>query len=154
MTDRNLHFAISAEATGDAAELRRLTGLWFKAWSPGTAPWTGEELRDVFAPGDDAIRVVDDMGGRVVTFSSIRTYLDFWRPWMAEAAAEWSITPRGPIDIVIDGSLAVATFAFDATGRTPVGEAIDLSPAQYGTHVYRKTDSGWRLVHEHLTTAK
>ena len=154
MTDPTLQFQVSAKAAEDAAELRRLTAIWFEAWSPGAAPWTGERLRDVFAPGEHAISVVDDMGGRVVTFSSIQSYLDFWRPWMAEAAAEWSIAPHGPIDVVIEGSLAVVTFAFDATGRTPAGEAIDLSPAQYGTHVYRKSETGWRLVHEHLTTAK
>ena len=65
--------------------------------------------------------------------------------------AYWSITLGDNLQISIDGNLAVSTFSFSGTGKSKAGEEITLK--QYCTHIWKRLNGEWRLVHEHLTSA-
>ncbi len=132
--------------TTQEAELLTLTQNWFDCWrtEPGS-PFDVERLRPLFDDGE--ILVVDNFDDKVVVLKSFDEYAQTWN---LSGFSEWKIAPVETPSVLISGDLAVITFVFVGQGRSLKGER--RAAAQHGTHVWRKRSSGWRIVHEHLTT--
>jgi ketosteroid isomerase-like protein len=50
---------------------------------------------------------------------------------------------------LLEGDLTTTIFSFAGGGRNKDGTVYKLR--QYGTHIWKRIDHQWRLVHEHLT---
>jgi ketosteroid isomerase-like protein len=142
---------LAAADTPAEAQVRRVVDRWFQAWSPGADPWDGQAMREIFRAGDGAITVVDDMGGTALTLDSVDEYISTWTPFM-QRFSYWSVAPVGPVRVMADDKLAVATFTFAVTARDAQGAPVNPAPGQHGTLVLVKDGDGWRIVREHLTT--
>ena len=134
----------------DKAKIQELTEQWRKVWSPEDKPFTGNGLENVFATGKDEILVFDNYGGSVVVLRSLQEYLDTWVPVMADFVY-WNVALENNLQVSIDGDLATTTFSFAGGGRNKDGEQVTLK--QYCTHMWKRLNGEWRLVHEHLTSA-
>jgi len=140
----------AATALDVEAEIARLTRRWVDAWDVNDGRFDPHAFDDLFAPGEDAIRVFDNVQGDVIVIKSLADYRATWAPFMAPLA-HWSVRLED-LEITAGDDLAVTTFRLvgddtrDAEGRPiPFG--------QYGTHVWRNLPGhGWRIVHEHLTS--
>jgi ketosteroid isomerase-like protein len=130
-------------------QIRHLTQKWFNGWNIGNQPFDGEVFRDLFAPGENAIDVFDNVKGDVVVLTSVDEYVNTWMPFMAPVT-QWSVR-LDDLNVQASHDLAVTTFKLVGTDtRGADGEAIPFG--QYGTHVWKKLPHlGWRIVHEHLT---
>ncbi len=138
----------AAEGNMDESELRALIDRWVEGWSPRDSRWTGETLRPLYAQGNQAITVFDNVAGDVVELASFDAYAAQWEPMMAPMRG-WSIALERPADVTVEGDLALVSFVF-AGGEDPAySDASRLR--QFGTHVYRRTNDGWKIIHEHLT---
>jgi SnoaL-like domain len=136
------------EIITDELKIRELTQRWEEIWSPKEQPFTGEGFEHIFFTGDRNLLVFDNFDNSVVVLHSLKEYLDTWIPAM-QNFSYWEIKLEDNLRIVIDGDLAVTTFSFAGGGQSKDGQ--DYKLRQHGTHVWKRIDSQWRLVHEHLT---
>lgn len=133
----------------DEAQIRELTKKWFAVWSVKDKSFTGQGFEQVFATGENEILVFDNFKGGVVTLRSLRDYIATWVPVMQSTFSYWEINPEGVIDVTVDRDLAVSTFTWVSNGRFKDGKPARIR--QHATHVWRRMNGQWRLVHEHLT---
>ncbi|MGF1551886.1 MAG: YybH family protein [Paracoccaceae bacterium] len=131
------------------SEIDRLTERWLDGWNVGDAPFDGAVFREVFAPGEGAVTVFDNVQGDVVVLRSVDDYVATWTPFMAPMT-RWSVAIEER-EVVASGAMALSTFRLVGLDtRGPDGAAVPFG--QYATHVWRELPGhGWRLVHEHLT---
>ncbi|MDJ0600667.1 MAG: nuclear transport factor 2 family protein [Crocosphaera sp.] len=132
----------------DKITIQQLTKQWIDAWSPQDEPFTGKGLENIFATGDNEILVFDNFDNSVVVLHSLQEYLDTWMPVM-QNFSYWKIQLEDNLNISIDGDLAVTTFSWVGGGKTQDGQ--EVKARQYATHTWKRLNSEWRLVHEHLT---
>jgi quinol monooxygenase YgiN/ketosteroid isomerase-like protein len=137
----------SNKSEGDRFQLERLTQQWVNLWSPKDKLFTGEGFENIFAK--DKILVFDNFDNSVVVLHSLQEYLDTWVPFMQENISYWEVELEDNFEITINGDLAVTTFSWIGGGKGKDGRTIKAK--QYGTHVWKRLNGQWRLVHEHLT---
>ena len=130
-------------------EIEPLAARWLAGWNIGAGPFDGAIFRDIFAPGEAAISVFDNVAGDVIVLTSVDDYIATWTPFMAPMA-HWSVRLEA-LDIRAGVDLAVSTFRIIGTD-TRGADGAPVPFGQYGTHVWQKLPGlGWRIVHEHLT---
>lgn len=61
----------------------------------------------------------------------------------------WEIAIENNLEISLDGDLATTTFSFAGGGRSKDGQ--DYKLRQYSTHIWKRMNKRWQLIHEHLT---
>ena len=132
--------------------IEELAAKWLAGWNIRDRPFNGEVFRSLFAPGDGALSVFDNVQGDVIVLRDVDQYVETWGPFM-EPMTHWAVTMED-FDLVASGELAVSTFKLVGVDtRGPAGEKIAFG--QYGTHVWRHIEGlGWRIIHEHLTSYK
>ena len=86
----------------------------------------------------------------MVVLQSLQEYLDTWVPVMANFVY-WSVALEDHFQISIEGDMAITTFSFAGGGQNKDSEDVTLK--QYCTHMWKRLNGEWRLVHEHLTSA-
>jgi ketosteroid isomerase-like protein len=128
-------------------QIQQLTQQWVKLWSPKDKVF-GEGFEQIFATGENEILVFDNFDGSVVVLHSLQEYLNTWIPVMQQFTF-WEIAIEDDLEISISGDLAVTTFSFAGGGQSQDGQ--DYKLRQHGTHVWKRINGQWRLVHEHLT---
>ncbi len=137
-----------SQLTKDEIKIRELTEQWRSLWSPQDKPFTGKGFENIFAVGENEILVFDNFDNGVVVLHSLQEYLDTWIPVM-QNFSYWEIQLEDNLTISIEGDLAVTTFSWVGGGKTKDGQEVKAK--QYGTHTWKRLNSQWRLVHEHLT---
>ncbi|MGL5807230.1 YybH family protein [Chroococcidiopsis sp.] len=143
---------MSQNNLNDEIEIKNLTQKWFDIWSQKEKPFTGKGLEEVFASKAGEMLVYDDFDGDVKIIRSVREYIDTWIPVMQEQFSYHEIQPEGEIDLKIDDSMALSTFIW--VSKSKLKNGTDISIRQYATHVWKKIDGRWCLIHEHLTLGK
>ncbi|NER78471.1 MAG: nuclear transport factor 2 family protein [Leptolyngbya sp. SIO1D8] len=133
----------------DMQQIQQFTQQWVNLWSPKDKQFTGDGFEQIFATGENEIVVFDNFDGSVVVLHSLQEYLNTWVPVM-EQFVYWEIALEDNLEISLNGDLAVTTFSFAGGGRSKDGQAFKAR--QYGTHVWKRIQNQWRIVHEHLTT--
>ena len=136
------------ETDRDRQQIQQLTQQWVNLWSPKDKPFTGEGFEQIFATGENEILVFDNFDGSVVVLHSLQEYLNTWVPVMQQFSF-WEIAIEDNLTILLEGNLATTTFSFAGGGRSKDGTVYKLR--QYGTHIWKRINLQWRLVHEHLT---
>lgn len=130
----------------DIKQIQQLTRQWVNLWSPKDRPFTREGFEQIFST--DELLVFDNFDNSVVVLHSLQEYLDTWVPVMQQFVY-WEIAIEDNLEISISGDLAVTTFSFAGGGRSKDGS--DRKLHQYCTHVWKRFNGEWRIVHEHLT---
>ncbi|MEM1031073.1 MAG: nuclear transport factor 2 family protein [Myxococcota bacterium] len=130
-------------------EIKALTQKWSNGWDVGDQPFDGDVFREIFAPGEGAIAVFDNVAGGIVEIRSVEAYINTWRPFMAPMT-QWNVVLED-LEVRVSGEMAATSFKIRGTDtRGPDGAPVPF--LQRGTHVWaRSAEHGWRLVHEHLT---
>lgn len=131
-------------------DIRQLTQQWIEGWSPGAEPFDTGKLQPLYAQGDNAILVYDDIGEEVAIIRSWDDYARRWQPFMQQFAY-WSIQAEGDIEVMATEDMAVSNFVWIGEARYQDGR--EITPKQYATLVWQKQNGNWVIVHEHLTAA-
>ena len=152
ITGTSANQILLAQRSNTETQIRQLTEQWIEGWSPGEQPFDVGKLQPLYAWGDDAILVYDDIGEEVAVIRSWNEYAQRWQPFM-EQFAYWSIQPEGEIEITAASKdMAVSNFVWVGEARYQNGS--EITPKQYATLVWQKQNGNWVIVHEHLTAAK
>ncbi len=145
--------ADSGEARDDRAAIRERIDRWrhmFSATGRGER-FTLDGYEDLYA--DDALLVFDSYAPdwAQTQLVGLDEYRRVWERDMNETFPGWTITRLDVlrIDVADGGEMAWSAINFWGQGRQSDGEVYRGS--QHGTHVWKKIDGAWRIVHEHLT---
>ncbi len=134
----------------DYLAIKQKTNEWIALWSPGATTATFDGIENIFATEKEGLLVVDGFEGSVVVINSIEEYKTKWLPLLNESFSFYKIKPKGELSISVDENMATVTFIWESDGaKLKDGSSIKLS--QYATHIWKKLDGQWKLVHEHLT---
>ena len=133
----------------DQSQILRLTEEWFSSWSPGKGAIDWDKMGRFFAQSPEQLLVFDDAGGSVIVLNSWDEYRNTWEPFMTKFT-QLGIEPEGEIRVLVDGNLATTAFTLSGGGIDHEGNSVDFR--QRGTHVWRRINGHWMIVHEHLTT--
>lgn len=142
---------MSQSNINDEAEIRNLTQKWFDIWSQKEKQFTGKGLEEVFGDTGEML-VYDNFDGDVKIIRSVQEYIDTWVPVMQEQLSYHEIQSEDEIELKIDGNMALSTFIW--VSKSKLKNGTDISLRQYATHVWRKINGRWNLIHEHLTLGK
>lgn len=136
------------DTSDDHHQIHQLTQRWVELWSPKEQMFNGQGFEQLFATEENGIIVFDNINGSLVVLHSVQEYLNTWQPVMAQLTF-WTIAIEDNLQIDVSNDLAFTTFSFLGVGRDRDGK--DYQVRQYGTHVWKRINGQWRLVHEHLT---
>ncbi len=134
----------------DLQAIQQKTDQWFQLWSPGDKPFTFEGIENVFADKEEGLLVVDGFEGSIVVLKSIHEYKDKWLPLVNTSFATYTIKPKDGIEIDVDATMATSTFIWVSENAT-LKDGTPVKLSQYATHVWKKINGDWKIVHEHLT---
>jgi ketosteroid isomerase-like protein len=140
--------SLTMATENDEATIDQLTNQWFEGWSTRDTPFTGEQLRSLYAQGDREILVFDNFNGGVVVIRSFSDYLNTWIPVMQDFSY-WAIAPESEVEVKASGDLATSTFTWSGEGKLRDGTPVKMR--QHGTLVWQRRAGQWQIVHEHLT---
>ncbi len=139
------------QTSTDQTLIRQLTQKWVDIWSPKDKHFTGEGFENIFATGENEILVFDNFDGGVVVLHSLQEYINTWVPVM-QNFKYWKIEIEDNLEISVNGDLAATTFSWVGGGTSKDGQEVRVR--QYGTHMWKRINGEWRLVHEHLTAGE
>ncbi len=139
------------DVVNDRYQIQQLTARWAELWSPKNKTFTGEGFEQIFVAEGNGLTVFDNIGGSVVVLHSFREYLNTWRPLMDQFVF-WEITIEDDLQICVSGDLAFTTFSFLGFGQDKDEKGYKVR--QYGTHIWKRINGQWRLIHEHLTVGE
>ena len=142
---------VVAQRSDVETQIRQLTENWIDGWSPGERSFDASELQSLYAQGEDAILVYDDIGEEVAVIRSWDAYESRWQPFMQQFAY-WSIQPEGEIEVTATENMAVSNFVW--VGQARYQDGREITPKQYATLVWQNQNGNWVIIREHLTAAQ
>lgn len=138
----------SADASNEIESARDGLTHWISLWSPGDARNDAERMQRFDALFSDRFTALDDFTGTMLHIEGFDAYVDTWAPLVADIE-NWTIALDGEPSVTRHGDTVILTFQFTGSGLAPNGAAIGGTTD--ATHVWVRTDAGWKLAHEHLT---
>ncbi|WP_299519243.1 DUF4440 domain-containing protein [Winogradskyella sp.] len=145
--------SLTTQERQDVSEIQKKTEQWFGIWSPKEKPINFDGLSELFATEAEGLLVVDGFEGGVVILKNATSFKEKWKPLVDDTFSYYAIEPVGEIKIELDGHLAVTTFQWTTT-KAILKNGASITLGQHGTHVWKKIDGEWKIIHEHLTNTK
>jgi ketosteroid isomerase-like protein len=135
----------------DDLEIQALLGRlskWQRLFSPGSKPYSLTGYEDLYDNAADSLLIYDNYSVEDTRFTGFDRYR---RTWEEQINANFPgfVMYRIEVDrLEISGDLAWCGFTWWGS-IVKGGETVH--DGQHGTHIWRKIDGEWRIVHEHLT---
>jgi ketosteroid isomerase-like protein len=132
----------------DIQQIRQLISQWQRLFSPGEEKYTLNGYEDLYVPDGDELLVYDNFSTENTRFTGFDTYRAIWEKTINEQFPGF-IMYRAEIDrIEVSGNLGWSGLTW--WGKVAKDGQI-VYASQHGTHIWRKVDGKWQMLHEHLT---
>lgn len=135
-----------AADSADETQIKAAIEKWRALFSPGEKSFTTKGYEDIFVNSAEFIGFDN--------FAAKNTHMKSWDEYAATWNAEIPTNFAGLVifdleihRLNVSGDMAWSAFNFWMRGF-PGGKEVYTS--QHATHVWRKADGKWRIVHEHL----
>jgi ketosteroid isomerase-like protein len=141
-------FAALANAADSADEqaIKAKIERWRELFSPGSKSFSTKGYENIFVNSSDFI-VFDNFAEKTTHMRSWDEYAATWNAEIDKNFTGLVILDLELYRLHVAGDLAWSAFTFWMKGF-PGGKETFTS--QHATHVWRKVDGDWRIVHEHL----
>lgn len=130
----------------DGAAIRAALRRWRELYSYGDKPFSFAGFEDLY-DGSGALLAYDNFSDDTRT-EGWAAYRALWEPLINASFTGQRIVRFDVHRVETSGRLGWSAIELWFTARRD-GRPFDGS--QYGTHVWRKADGRWRIVHEHMT---
>lgn len=133
--------------TQDEQSIRQALQEWRQLYSYGDRKFSFDGYEHLYL-NTDALLAYDNVAPKDTQVNGWRTYRSLWEAVINESFAGQQITRFEIHRVGVSGDLgwSAITFRFRAKNR-----GKDFYSSQHGTHIWRKVDGKWRIVHEHMT---
>lgn len=134
----------------DRAEIQQKLERWRILFSPGEQRFSFNGYKDLYVNTGELI--VYDSYAPAGYNREIRgwdNYKALWEKYIPIDFANWKITRLDITRIEVQGDTAWSALSFVGRG---VKDGKGYVGGQHGTHVWKRINGEWRIVHEHLTT--
>jgi ketosteroid isomerase-like protein len=136
-----------AADSADETQIKAAIEKWRGLFSPGEKTFTTKGYEDIFVNSVEFI-VFDNFAAKNTHMKSWDEYAATWNAEIPTNFAGLVIFDLEIYRLNVSGDMAWSAFNFWMRGF-PGGKEVYTS--QHATHVWRKIDGKWRIVHEHLT---
>lgn len=142
------HPAIAVEGAtlaSDRAALEARLDKWRELYGYGHKPFTFDGFEDLYV-NDDSLTALDSFAPRDTALRGWANYRALWEPLINQSFTGQVITRFDVTRIEAHGDMAFTTLLmwFDARRN-----GQPFSTSQAFTHIWRRIDGEWRIVHEH-----
>ena len=136
------------DLNADEQAIGRQIERWQRLFSPGDKRYSLEGYEDLFAQEKDELLVYDNFSPDNSGFTGFDTYRDIWEREINEKFPGLLLYHIEIDRIKTNGELGFSAFTW--WGSIVIDGELQYS-GQHATHIWRKIDGEWRIVHEHLT---
>lgn len=134
----------------DRVEISHKLERWRNLFSAGEQQFSFTGYEDLYVNTDELI-VYDSYAptGYDREIRGWNNYRTLWEEYVPVDFPGWQITHLDITHIEVNGDIAWSALTFVGRG---VKDGKEYVGGQHGTHIWKRIDGGWRIVHEHLTT--
>jgi ketosteroid isomerase-like protein len=131
----------------DEQAIRQALQEWRQLYSYGDRPFSFNGYEHLYINTDELL-AYDNVAPDDTRINGWTTYRSVWEPVINENFTGQEIT-RFEIDRVgVSGDLAWSAITFWFRAKN---QGKPFYSSQHGTHIWRKVDGNWRIIHEHMT---
>lgn len=136
-------------SNSDIKQLRDRIAQWQQLFAPAENQYSLDGYEHLFSQRDNELLIYDNFAEKDTRWTGFDQYRKTWEQEINSNFPGFVIY-RVEIDrIEISGELAWSAMTW--WGRV-VKDGTSFYPAQHATHVWKKIDDQWRIIHEHLTS--
>lgn len=137
--------AAQVDTAAEGAVLRRQLDRWRELYSYGDKPFSFDGFEDLYV-NDDSLTALDSFAPKDTYLRGWANYRALWEPLINQNFTGQVINRFDVLRVEVSGDMALTAHLmwFDAKR-----DGKPFSTSQAFTHVWRKLDGEWRIVHEH-----
>jgi ketosteroid isomerase-like protein len=122
---------------------------WSDVWNPKgeVASFDQDRLARVY--DTSAIVAFDTNSPASTILSGWKTYSDTWVPYM-KGAGFWETVSVNVVKTEVVGDFGYSAITYTASAQ-PEGTANREVYTNHATLIWKKSDNGWKIVHEHIS---
>ncbi|QFS52518.1 YybH family protein [Nostoc sphaeroides] len=124
-----------------------LLGKWRNLWSTGDKKFTFQGYEKVFLDNEDFM-ATDSLSPSATLVKGWKAYSELWEPYTNQHLHPWTITRLEVNKISVAGDMAWSSVNLYGEG---ILDGENYLGSEHCTHVWRKIDGQWRIVHEHVS---
>lgn len=133
--------------TQDEQSIRQALQEWRQLYSYGDRPFSFNGYEHLYINTDELL-AYDNVAPEDTQINGWDTYRSTWEPVINENFTGQEITRFEIHRIGVSGDLAWSAITFWFRAKN---QGTPFYSSQHGTHIWRKVDGKWRIVHEHMT---
>ncbi len=139
-----------ADENRDQAEISHKLERWRNLFSPGEQQFSFTGYEDLYINSDELI-VYDSYApaGYDREIRGWNNYKTLWEEYVPIDFPNWRITHLDITRIEVNGDMAWSALTFVGRG---IKHGKEYVGGQHGTHIWKRINGKWHIVHEHLTT--
>lgn len=125
----------------------KLLGEWRNLWSTGDKNFTFKGYEKLFLDNDQFL-ASDALSPSETLIRGWKAYTELWEPYTNQHLHPWTITRLDVNNISVAGDMAWSSVNLYGEGMEDGEKYLG---SEHCTHVWRKIDGQWRIVHEHVS---
>jgi ketosteroid isomerase-like protein len=140
----------NSQQSQDRLQIQQQLERWRELFSPGDRIFSLKGYENLYVNSDELL--VYDSYAPTGFDRQIRgwdSYKVLWEKFIPIDFPNWKIISLDVTSIEVAGDLAWSALSFIGRGEK---NGVPYSGGQHGTHIWKKSDGQWQIVHEHLTT--
>jgi ketosteroid isomerase-like protein len=133
----------------DVKKIRKQIVQWQQLFSPGEEQYSLNGYEHLYSQRDNELLIYDNYADKDTRWTGFDRYREIWEREINSNFPGFMMY-RIEIDrIETSGDLAWSALTW---WGSVVKDGKSFYPAQHATHIWRKVDDEWRIIHEHLTS--
>jgi ketosteroid isomerase-like protein len=131
----------------DEQSIRQALQEWRKLYSYGDRPFSFNGYEHLYVNTNELL-AYDNVAPKDTQINGWKTYRSIWEPVINANFTGQEITRFEIHRVGVSGDLAWSAITFWFRAKN---QGKPFYSSQHGTHIWRKVDGKWRIVHEHMT---
>jgi ketosteroid isomerase-like protein len=131
----------------DEQFVRQALQEWRQLYSYGERPFSFNGYEHLYINTDELL-AYDNVAPRDTQIDGWKTYRSIWEPVINANFTGQEITRFEIQRVAVSGDLAWSAITFWFRAKN---QGKPFYSSQHGTHIWRKVNGKWRIVHEHMT---
>jgi ketosteroid isomerase-like protein len=140
----------NSQPSQEIGQIQQKLEQWRELFSPGDRKFSFQGYENLYVNSDELL--VYDSYTPTGSDREIRgwnNYKTLWEKFIPIDFPNWKIIDLDVTRLEVVGDTAWSTLSFVGRGEK---DGVPYTGGQHGTHIWKKIDGQWRIVHEHLTT--
>lgn len=133
----------------DIKQIQTQIMQWQQLFAPGNQQYSLTGYEHLYSQQDNELLIYDNFAEKDTRWTGFDKYRKIWETEINRNFPGF-VMYRIEVDrIEVSGNLAWSAITW--WGKV-IKDSMSLYPSQHGTHVWKKIEGEWKIIHEHLTS--